>query len=64
MVTIERELHIGIMTNQELADWFGIKEKSLRSCRKRKLQELKEYADFENLRGKVNITKILKSIYT
>lgn len=64
MLEIITELHLGIMTNQELADWFGIKEKSLRSCKKRKLQELKGYADFEKLRGKVNITKIFKSVYT
>jgi len=64
VVTIEKELHIGIMTNQELADWFGIKERSLSKDKKRKLQELKEYAEFESLWGKVNITKIFKPVYT
>ena len=68
MITIEEELkqlHLGIMTNKELAEWFGMdKEKSFRSTRAKKLEILKEYAEFENLRGKVNITKIIKPIYT
>lgn len=51
------------MTNQELADWFGILEKSFRSTRAKKLETLKEYAEFENLRGKVNIIKVIKPIY-
>lgn len=40
------------------------KEKSFRSTRAKKLKLLEEYAEFENLRGKVNITKIIKPIYT
>ena len=52
------------MTNQELADWFGIKEKSLRSCKEKKFEELKEYAEFEVLRGKIRITKIFKTVRT
>lgn len=52
------------MTNKELAEWFGIKEKSFRDTRAKKLEILKEYAEFENLRGKVNILKIKKPIYT
>ena len=52
------------MTNKEIADWFGIKEKSFRSTRKKKLKELEEYALFEDMRGKVNIIIILNSIYT
>lgn len=58
------ELKTGIMTNQELADWFGIKEKSFRTTRQKKLEELKEYAVFEDMRGKVNIKKIIKKQYT
>ena len=56
-------LRLGIMTNQELADWFGIKEKSLRSTRKKKLEKLKDYAIFEDGRGQVNIIKILRPVY-
>lgn len=64
--TIEeiKQLKKGIMTNKELADWFRIKEKSFRDTRAKKLEILKEYAEFENLRGKVNILKIKKPIYT
>lgn len=64
--TIEeiKKLKKGIMTNKELADWFRIKEKSFRDTRAKKLEILKEYAEFENLRGKVNILKIKKPIYT
>ena len=50
------------MTNKELADWFRIKEKSFRDTRAKKLEILKEYAEFENLRGKVNILKISREI--
>lgn len=67
METIEeiKQLHLGIMTNKELAEWFGLKkEKSFRDTRAKKLEQLKEYAEFENMRGKVNITKIIKPIYT
>ena len=58
------ELKAGIMTNQELADWFGIKEKSFRTTRQKKLEELKEYAVFEDMRGKVYIKQIIKKEYT
>lgn len=58
------ELKIGIMTNQEMAEWFGIKEKSFRTTRQKKLEELKEYAIFEDMRGKVNIKQIIKKVYT
>lgn len=51
-------LHEGIMKNQELADWFGIKLGSFKSGKKSKLEELKRYADFEEIYGGVNIKKI------
>ena len=52
------------MTNKELAEWFGgIQEKSFRDTRAKKLKILEEYAEFENMRGKINITKIIKPIY-
>ena len=34
------ELHMGKMTNQELADWFGVKVGSFKAKRKNKLEEL------------------------
>ena len=39
---------------------FGLtSEKSFANRKKKKLDELREYAEFEELRGKINITKIL-----
>lgn len=64
MGTIATELKLGIMTNKELAEWFGgIQEKSFRSTRAKKLKILEEYAEFEDMRGKINITKVIKPIY-
>ena len=37
------ELKLGIMTNKELAEWFGMKEHSFRTAKQKKLEELKEY---------------------
>lgn len=58
------ELQIGIIKANELADWFGIKLKSFSNTRAKKLKELEEYADFEDL-GKtgINIINIKKPIY-
>lgn len=56
-------LKIGIMTNKELAEWFGIKESSLTAHRKKKLEELEFFADFETLKGKVNIIDIHFPVY-
>lgn len=52
------ELKLGIMTNAELAEWFGIKERSFNNVRAKKLEDLKEYADFEVLKGKINVLNI------
>ena len=57
------ELKLGIMTNAELAEWFGISLQSLKNQKKKKLEELKKFAEFEELRGKVNIIKITIPIY-
>ena len=53
------ELRVGLMTNSELAEWFGVKPASFRNHKPKKLEELKKYADFE-LKG----TRIyIKEIY-
>lgn len=57
------ELKIGKMTTQELADWFGISYGGFRNAKKKKLEELKNYADFEEIRGGVEITCIRKLTY-
>lgn len=48
----------GKMTNEELAEWFGVKPKSFRDTKKKKLEELRAYADFREEKGKVIITEI------
>lgn len=55
-----------IMDNQELAEWFGIKKSSIDTggIKKKKLEELKEYCDFEILKGKVFIKKVYENTYT
>jgi hypothetical protein len=57
------ELKLGIMTNKELAEWFGITEASLKNSKKKKLEELKLFAEFEEVKGKVKINKILEAVY-
>lgn len=57
------ELQLGLMTNQELADWFGIKEESFKRRKKDKLEELKLFAEFYEEKGKVMITEIYEPIY-
>ena len=57
------ELHLGKMTNKELAEWFGIKSDSMTRHKKKKLEELQNYAIFEEVRGGVNITAIIKDTY-
>ncbi len=55
-------LTIGEWTNKQLADFFGIKEATFRSKRIQKLKALQDYAEFEVLRGKVNITKVKEAV--
>lgn len=48
----------GKMTNNELAEWFNISAASFRNKKKEKLEELKEYADFREDKGKIIITEV------
>lgn len=57
------ELHLGIMTNKEIAEWFGIKERTFSSSRQKRIEELKQYAKFDILRGKFDILEIYQSVY-
>lgn len=52
----------GIWTNKQLADFFGVQEKTFRNSRIQKLKALQDYAEFEVLRGKVNITKVKEAV--
>lgn len=57
------ELHEGIMKNKELAEWFGITLKTFTNARKSKLEELKSFAEFNTIRGGVEIIRIIQPIY-
>lgn len=57
------ELVEGIMTNKDLAEWFGVKEDSFKRRKKDKLEELKLFADFYEEKGKVIITEIYEPVY-
>ena len=57
------ELHLGKMTNKELAEWFGIKTNSFTQHKKKKLEELKDFCFFEEVYGGVEITAIINPVY-
>lgn len=57
------ELKLGETTNAELASWFGIAESTLRNTKHQRLEELKNFAEFEEVHGKINITKIFFPVY-
>ena len=57
------ELKLGKMTTKELAQWFGISYGSFRTLKAKKLEELENYACFEEVYGGVEITAIIKSVY-
>ena len=56
-------LKMGKMGTQEIADWFGIAKKTYTNSIPRYLEKLKEYADFERVRGGVIIKKIYFTEY-
>ena len=55
------ELRVGLMTNNELAEWFGVKPVTFRNHKSKKLEELKKYADFELKGAKIYIKEIYGS---
>lgn len=58
------ELVTGIIKTQELAEWFGIAKTTFANNRLKRLEELKEYADFVVLSAKqINITKVKCPVY-
>lgn len=57
------ELSLGLWTNEMLSKWFGIKEKTFRNTKEKKLKELEEYCNFERQNGKINIIEIYKPVY-
>ena len=57
------ELKLGKVTNKELAEWFGIKPSSFANMKAKKLEELKNYADFEIKNRSIYIKEIYISEY-
>lgn len=61
-----KKLKLGIVTNKELAQWFGISASAFSKYKQDKLEELHAYADFElvgNKQFKVKIIKIYQDVY-
>ena len=56
-------LKMGIMKNEELAAWFGIALGTYKNNARGYLEKLQKYADFERIRGGVNITNIRLNKY-
>ena len=52
------KLKLGLMTTEEIAEWFGIKKKTYTNQTAAYLKKLKPYAEFERVRGGVEIKKI------
>lgn len=54
-------LEVGkVYSNAELAEWFGITEKTFRNYKRKKLEELSEYVEFQLVKNnKVQVLKIL-----
>lgn len=59
-----KTLKKGKMTAKELADWFGLTYGSYRVKKKEKLEELKNYAEYEEIHGGVIIKNILNEEYS
>lgn len=58
-----KELKLGIITNKELAEWFGLSYGTFRNNKQKKLEELKEYASFIETKNKIKILSIDIPIY-
>lgn len=61
-----KQLELKVYTNKELAEWFGITPNALSKSKQKKLQELKAFADFEevgNKQKKIKIVRIYQPVY-
>lgn len=52
-----------IYSNAELAKWFGIQTASFAKTKKKKLEYLRQFAEFEEIKGKVKIIKVIEPVY-
>lgn len=57
------ELHEGFMSNQELANWFGITENGFSKRKSKILPRLSDYCDYETVRGGAMISNIKLPTY-
>ena len=61
-----KELELKVYTNKEIAQWFGITPNYFSKNKEKKLEELKAFADFEqvgNKQKKIKITHIYEPVY-
>lgn len=59
-----KELKTGVVQTKELAEWFGIKPSSFNVTKQKKLEELKDFADYQIISStKIKITKVKNPIY-
>lgn len=64
MKTIEKkELHLGKMTGQELAEWFGVKHTTYKQHKKKYLDKLEMFCKFEPKYGYIEIEEIFVKAY-
>lgn len=59
----EVQLKLGFMNPQELCDWFHIRPSTYYHTKKKRLEELKIFAEFEEVRGGLQITEVKIPIY-
>lgn len=59
----EKILRLGKMSSKEVAEWFGISKKTYSNTMSKYLNKLKDYADFKQYRGGVEILEIRYSEY-
>lgn len=58
-----QQLRVGKVSTKELSDWMGVKYKTFRNQKKRKLEELRKFCDFEEVYGGVFIKQIYDACY-
>lgn len=58
------ELRLGIMSNYEIDEWMNHSKGYMMNHKARVLKDLAQYADFEVLRGRVDIKNIKEEEYT
>lgn len=59
-----KKLFEGKWNNSQLAEWFGIADCTFRHSKKKRLEELRNFAEFYEEKGKIVITKVLVEEYS